>query len=235
MIEIVETEGFLTRNGTTDANAVYALATDEYRLVGRELSGWAIDIGAHIGTVALTLARFNPNLHVLAVEAVPENSDLLEQNIARAKLDDRVTSLRAYAAKPGTVTGTCHYGYRHRVEESEGYVAAHRFIGGTWRNFAEPEFSVEMPTVSLDSLMTTYDIDDLAFLKIDCEGCEWAFLDTDLSRVRTVVGEYHGGYSGTDDYQPHPQDRIIELLEPTHDITFWSDEPVVGLFEALRR
>lgn len=230
-------DGFLTRDGTTDANAVFALANDEYRLNGRPLTGWAIDIGAHIGTVSLTMARLNPDLRVLAVEAVPENSDLLEQNIARSGFGDRVTSIRAWAARPNELTGTCHYGYRHRVEESEGYVSAHRFIGNTWVDLAEPEFSVEMPAVSLDGLMAEHDIADLALLKIDCEGCEWAFLDTPaVSRVQVIVGEYHGGYPGTLGHQPHPQSSLALLLSDTHDITLWNpEETVVGLFEAVRR
>jgi len=236
MIEIVDTEGFLTRNGTTDANAVYALANDEYRLEDRSLSGWAIDVGAHIGTVALTMARLNPDLRVLAVEAVPENSNLLEQNIARQRLGNRVTSIRASAAAPGTLTGVCHYGYRHRDSESDGYVSAHRFVGNTWIHLGDPEFSIDLPAVSLDSLLTTYGIDEVALLKIDCEGCEWAFLDTPaIGRVQTIVGEYHGGYPGEPGYVPNPAQAIDRLLAATHDTEIVKDDPCVGLFEAVRR
>lgn len=231
-----EHDGFLTRDGTTDANAVFALANDEYHLRDKTLTGWAIDVGAHIGTVALSLARQHPHLRVIAVEAVPDNSDILEQNIARMGLSDRVTSVRAWAGAPGQETGTVHYGYTHRAEEGDSYVSAHRFIGQTWRELAEPEFAVELPAVSLDSLLEQYGIDDLTLLKIDCEGGEWAFLNTPaIAKVETVAGEYHGGYPGTADYQPNPVAALDRLLGKTHRIKFWSQEPVIGLFEATRR
>ena len=235
-VTLIEQAGFLCREGTTDANAVAYLANDEYRLLGRDLSGWAIDVGAHIGTIGLTLARANPGLRVLAVEAVPDNSDLLERNIAHFGLSDRVTSIRAWAARPNELTGTCHYGYRHREEESAGFVSAHRFVGNTWGALGDPEFSIEMPAVSLDGLLLTYGIEDVALIKIDCEGCEWAFLDTPaVAKVQTIVGEYHGGFPGTSYHEPNPRLRLIEYLHRTHRVEFWSDEPIVGLFEAVRR
>lgn len=237
MIQLTEEQGFVVREGTTDAMAVMALANDEYRVSSRSLSGWAIDIGAHIGTVAITLARQNPGLRVLAVEAVPENSELMEANIKRLA-PGQVTSVRAWAAGPNDLTGTCHYGYRgHRDTESDGYIAAHRFIGNTWTDLAGPEFSLEMPAVSLDGLLDTYDIDEVSLLKIDCEGCEWAFLDTPtVSRVKVIVGEYHGGYPGKPGHQPDPIGKLHELLDATHEVDVWApEETVVGLFEAVRR
>lgn len=232
-----EEQGFAVREGTTDAMAVMALANDEYRIASRKLTGWAIDVGAHIGTVAITLARQNPGLRVLAVEAVPENSELLERNIERLA-PGQVFSVRAWAAGPNAMTGTCHYGYRgHRDTESDGYISAHRFIGNTWTDLAGPEFSVEMPAVSIDSLMETYAIDEIALLKIDCEGCEWAFLDTPaISKVKTIVGEYHGGYPGHLGHQPDPIAKLHQLLDKTHRVEVWApEETVVGLFEATRR
>jgi len=236
MIELSEVQGFICRDGTTDANAVYARVNDEYRLWDRKWSGWAIDIGAMIGTVGLTLAQQNPDLRVLCVEAVPDNSDLLEANITRLGLAARVTSIRAWAAKPGTVSGVCHYGYRHRESESDGYVSAHRFVGNTWIHLGEPEHSVEVPAVSLDSLLGTYGIDDVALLKIDCEGCEWAFLDTPaISKVVVIRGEYHGGYPGESGHVFEPMHAIQRLLEATHDVEILVEDPSVGMFTAVRR
>lgn len=229
---LTEVDDFRTRDGTTDASAVYALAADEYRLSHRRFSGWAIDVGAHIGTVAISLARQNPGLRVIAVEAVPENADLLEHNVDVARLRERVSVVRAWAGSPNDLTGVCHYGYRHRESENDGYVRAHRYVGGTFGDTGDPEFSLELPAISLDSLMAKYSIDDVALIKIDCEGCEWAFLDSpSIGRVETIVGEYHGGLSG----QEAPQVRLLDLLGATHTVHFWNpDETVIGLFEAQR-
>lgn len=235
-IELTRVGNFWTRDGTTDANAVYALVNDEYGIAERRFSGWAIDVGAHIGTVALTLARLNPNLRVLALEAVPDNSDLLERNIALSGEGERVTSIRAAAARPGTATRPICYGYRHREEEGDSYVAAHRFVGNTWVDRGEPEFSLDVPGVSLDDLLSQYEIEDVAILKIDCEGCEWAFLDTPaVSKVDLIVGEFHGGYPGHPDFMPEPMTAIADLLSATHDVTIRVSDPCVGLFEAVRR
>lgn len=229
--------GFLCRDGTSDVSAVAAcFAEDEYDIRGRKLTGWAIDVGAHIGTVAILMARQFPDLRVLAVEAVPENSDLLERNVARFGYGERITSIRAWAARPNELTGTCHYGYRHRDAESDSYIAQHRFIGNTWIDMGEPEFSVEMPAVSLDSLLETYGIDEVSLLKIDCEGCEWAFLDTPVvAKVQTITGEFHGGYPGHPNHHVDPMGEIAAMLAATHTVKILTSDPSVGLFEAARR
>lgn len=235
-MNLTKVDGFWCRDGTVDANAVYTLADDEYRLWHRQWSGWAIDVGAQIGTIGITLARRNPDLRVICVEAVPESSDLLERNIEGFGVGDRVFSERAWAGAPGQTTGTCFYGYRGGDVESDSYVSAHRYVGNTWQNLRDPESRVELPAVSLPGLMASYGIDDVAVLKIDCEGCEWSFLDTPVvGFVGVIAGEYHGGYPGHPAHQPDPVGRIRELLEPTHDLTFYSDVAPVGTFEAVRR
>ncbi len=232
---------FNVRDDTNDANIATAVnvwdgnVNDEYRMRGRVLSGWAMDIGAHIGGVAVPLAMDHPNLRVIAVEGVPENAELCRQNAERNGVADRVIVLNAFAAAPGTLTGVCNYGYTRVQDTADAYVSAHRFIGGTWDPAVEggyPEFAATIPAVNLDELLTRYGIDDLALLKIDCEGCEWAFLDTPaVAKVQTIVGEYHGRPTNVD-----PVSRLRELLGATHEVTDWSaDFYDIGPFEAVRR
>jgi len=229
---------YAVRDGTNDAGVAIALNVwndircDEYRMTGRALSGWAIDVGAHIGAFAVATALDHPDLRVLAVEAVPENAALIAQNATRAGVIDRVIIVQAAAAAPGTSQTICHYGYRHDVSANDGYLEAHRFVAETWGSRGEPEFAVPTEAVSLDLLMARYGIGDVALLKIDCEGCEWAFLDSPaVWRVETIVGEYHGGITGVED----THGRLEAMLQPTHDITYWNEELVIGLFEAVRR
>lgn len=223
-------EGFRTRDGTTDADAVYALHDDEYRLAGRHLAGTAIDIGAHIGTISIFLARTYPDLRVVAVEAVPDNAEILRTNVAHFGLGERVTVIEAWAGGPGDISGQCHYGYRKGEAETDGYISAHRFVGNTWGASRAPAHSIDVPAVSLASLIER--LGDVTLLKIDCEGCEWRFLDTPaVASVETIVGEYHGGITGIED----PQARIVELLGATHEVEIRTPEEVVGLFEAVRR
>lgn len=229
---------FHVRDGTNDGDVAVALnvwfdiRSDEYRMTDRHLSGWAFDIGAHIGGWAIPTAMDNPDLRILAVEVVPESADLIEQNAKRNGVSDQVIVVRAAAASPGTSEVRCHWGYTADPSADVGYVAAHRFVAETWGARGEPESKVDLPGVSIDTLMADYGIEEVSFVKIDCEGCEWQFLDTPaVAKVQTIVGEHHGGITGVED----THGRLTELLGATHDIAWWKDEPVIGLFEAVRR
>jgi FkbM family methyltransferase len=232
---------FITRPGTSDGDVAVAInvwdgvVNDEYRMTGRKLSGWAMDVGAHIGALTVALALDHPDLRVVAVEAVPDNANLLRQNAEYNGVADRVEVVNAFAAAPGTLRGMCNYGYRHTADTADSYVSAHRFIGGTWDVSADggsPEFAVDTVAVSLDSLLERFGIDELELLKIDCEGCEWQFLDTPaVAKIKTIVGEYHGRPSEVD-----PRRRLEEMLGATHHVIPWSDDAYdIGSFEAVRR
>jgi FkbM family methyltransferase len=230
---------FACRDGTIDANIAIGLnlwggtVGDEYRMMDRQLSGWALDIGSHIGALAISAAVDHPDLQVIAVEVVPESADLIRQNAKRNHVADRVHVVNAAAGAPGQKTMRCHWGYTSREPESPNYVSAHRLIAETWAGFGKPEFARDMPVVSLDGLMAEYGIAEVALMKIDCEGCEWHFLNTPaVAKVGTIVGEYHGGEL------THIKDarkRLTQLLGKTHAIEWWREEPVIGTFEAVRR
>lgn len=228
---------FITRPGTNDENVCLALNTgDEYRMHGRKVRGWAIDVGAHIGAWCVSAALDNPGLRILAVEAVPDNCDILEENVARNGVSDQITVVRAAAGAPGQATVQCHWGYKHHESADDGYINAHRFVANTWVDQAEPEFGGDLDAVSLDTLLERYEIGEVTLLKIDCEGCEWLFLDSPaVARVQTIVGEYHGGYTGhTLHHGGYAQRDFIAMLT-THDVTPWREEPIIGTFEAVRR
>jgi tRNA G46 methylase TrmB len=71
------------REGTADHNNVYScLNEDEYRLTDLDLGeGVALDIGAHIGGVTIALALDNPQAHIIAVEALGANVEVLRANV----------------------------------------------------------------------------------------------------------------------------------------------------------
>ena len=226
-----------------DVCAVSASAEgDEYRLKGRSLHGWAIDVGAYIGTVSIPLAVDFPGLRVLAVEPVPENGDALEEHARMNGVSDRVTLVRAFASKSGVQSKICRYGWTHYGETGESigaasdeYLHQHRFVGESFADIGNPQFRLEVPAVSLDSLISTYGIEEVALLKIDCEGCEWDFLDTPaVAHIVSIVGEYHTVLYESS--QPHRRrEAMVELLAKTHTVTFWDDGAICGLFSAERK
>ena len=118
------------RRDTTDWNTISACLAnpyqpetgDEYHIPAG-LSGWALDLGAHVGAVTIGLLLDNPDLTVLAIEAVPENVELINENLALNGLTDRATVWHAAGwSKSGEMTVEYDYKGSETAEQ-------HRFIG----------------------------------------------------------------------------------------------------------
>jgi len=221
------------RNGTTDlsaigaTNSLWGFMGNEYLLRDHpRMTGWAIDIGAHVGSVAVALAVDNPNLRVLAVEALAENCEVMRETIRLNNLTN-VEVIEAAAGDKVAKSVPIAYGWSTAEGLDDDYVTHSRFIGGMLN---DPSGTVAHPRgVSLSSLLKTYDIDRVTFLKIDCESCEWAFLRSkDIDRVDEIIGEYHFGKG---------MDGVHEILDPTHKVQYVSGDPndTVGVFWAHRR
>ena len=212
---------------------------DAYRLKGIEFEGYALDVGAHIGSVSVLLALDNPKLKVVAIEPVPENLALLRENIAQNKLEDQIIVLPCAAGKYGAKTMPIRYGYRHYENPGDAtivpdtYTLHHRWVAETFGARGDPEFTIQVPVISLPELIGEYG--DISLMKIDCEGAEWEFLDADCSRVDKIVGEFHALLPDDINYTPYVRDQLELMLFKTHSVTFWSDETVVGAFDAVRR
>lgn len=216
-----------TRTDTNDGALVTGIiANDEYEL-GRlgALTGTAIDIGAHIGVIALALAADHPDLHVIAVEPVPENVEGLKLNVVANGLGDRVTVIEAAADAPGSKRATLYWNYRKAEAADQAYIDDSRYIANIFGPEASDADKHRVPTVSLDSLMEN--LDTLALLKIDCEGCEWKVLRSKrVADVKVILGEFHngGGFAA-----------VEALLSPTHNLERLGGVDDVGIFRAVRR
>lgn len=196
------------RPGTSDWNTANAVALGEYPLP-RGISGWALDIGAHIGAVTVPLALMNPGLRILAVEAMPENIPLLVENIGRNGLTDgRITIVHA-AASDSPEPVRIYYGGDHQ----------HQFIGSDGGSTYQ-----EVKGATLRGLMLLRGVDEdepFIWAKLDCEGCEYPLLSSPhVGALQHIVGEVHRGW-----------DRLVQLLAATHDVT--GDGLDFGHFEAV--
>lgn len=227
---------FSYRRDTSDWNTVQACTTeDEYGLAELDLEGVALDVGGHIGGVAVGLALDNPNLRVIAIEALPENAALLIANAEENGVADRVEVMVGAAGfTPGDQT--MHFRYRGDEsmtdEEREGRLH-HAFIGnislfnGRGPDDCpshEPHEHVTVPVVTLAELPRP------SFIKIDCEGGEWEFLRGDLSGIPNIRGEWHPTNG-------HRQADLTALLAD-YDVTYsgGQEDPSVWMgFRAVRR
>lgn len=191
---------------TSDWNTVASvmLPSDEYGLAALDLRGRAADIGAHIGAVTLALLLDNPDLHVTAVEPVPDNAALLRENLAANGVDSRCTVIEAAAGKGKTTV--IRYGYTGN-ESAEH----HAYIGNS--ALVYPEGGGDLPheerTVPVIKLA---DLGPLDFVKIDCEGGEWGFLAGTV-KVPRIHGEAHPVLG-------HRAPDMADLLAKTHDVVF---------------
>jgi len=206
------------RVDTSDWNTINACSgtNNEYGITGG-LAGCAVDVGAHIGAWSVPLLLDNPDLRLVAIEALPENVLLLESNLRLNGLLDR-SVIRHGAASDTDVPV--------RIGYTEGD-PHHEFIGGANRTGR----NVLVPGVTLQHAMTealnVAGVTTIAILKCDCEGCEYPFLQgPELARVERIVGEVHFG-----------SEQLRRQLEATHDVTFpaFDQNPDFGPFTAVLR
>lgn len=204
-----------TRDRTNDAMvATSIIVEDEYGLLGLNLTGTALDIGAHIGAASLLLAAEYPYLKIIAVEPIPENVELLRANALLNGWDRRIRVIEGMAGPAGPVA------YRYGGSEM---AEMHTFIGNQPMPANTTQTIINPPGLSLGDLFDLATT-PIALVKLDCEGCEYATLRDPRTRdVPLIVGEYHRGTTG-----------ILEALDATHTVTFGGGEHD-GLFRAVRR
>lgn len=202
------------RAGTNDWNTANSCLgdNDEYRTRDLYLSGTAIDIGGYLGTVTLGLLLDNPELHVICVEPLPENLDLIRANLDANGVADRCT-LIAGAVGVGEVS--IKYRYTGSVNDLH-----HAFVGNAYGgDAAGPHETVTYRAWSFRELVAEYDAP--SFVKIDCEGGLWAILH-EMTDVPLIAGEAEpvplpDGTTGS-------RALLESILGPTHDIE-WGAPP----------
>lgn len=221
--------GLWTRDGTSDPSVVNAaFMDDEYRFAGRNLNGWAIDAGAHIGAFSALLLALNSGLRVVAIEPVPDNVRMLRKNLE--PFGDRAIVLQAATAATDGLTTRVWWNYTHHEGQTDEYTRTERFIGNVWREDPAGGEYVEVPTVSLAGVMARYGANSVALVKTDTEGAEYDFLSNPMANAccDVILGEWH------DD--PTFGERIRRLLSPTHKEKRFQPEAegITGLFEFAR-
>jgi FkbM family methyltransferase len=167
----------------TDAGvwgAVYR--RDEYRLGDTRFGpdDVVIDVGAHVGSFARA-AWDRGARRVVCYEPSPANLDVLRKNAAA------MPGVSVFpAAVGGTTTPRLYFNPRPTESARSDVGSCSPAPGG-----------LEVPAVSLDAAIDAAG-GRVAFLKMDCEGCEWPalFTATKLDRVDRIALEWHGGDPG---------------------------------------
>lgn len=139
-----------------------------------------IDIGANIGTFSLYAASSTDNTIIYAYEPMPENYQLLSENIKANKLEDRIIPYNlGVAASNGDrklyISGRSPFYSMHTKAESDQFI--------------------NIRCISLQEVFKSNKINECGLLKIDCEGAEFEILyntpDSYFQRIKEIKLEYH--------------------------------------------
>lgn len=218
------------REDTSDWNTISACLRnptadtgDEYHLPSG-LSGWALDIGAHIGAVTVGLLLDNPDLRVVAIEAVPENVTLLRRNLELNDLTDRCVVLAGAAWSAGSKVKRIEYGYT-----GSEIARVHAYIGSVspWISTADREYT-DVPVITLAGAIAATGGAGFVWVKSDCEGCEHRFLKgPGMAKVGFITGEWHRRDGTPESFRAQ--------LDKTHMVTWQDGDGQGGPFEAVPR
>jgi len=203
-----------------------------------------VDIGANYGVFTVFAASQTHNT-VYAYEPSPTNFAFLERNIRLNGLNNIV----AYQAAVSTTIGSTQLFFD--PANDQGHLLSDFLLPDKLENsrtstphqFAQfvPDSSrvekyvaVEVPTTTLQEVMDRHNIEQIDFLKMDCEGAEGAILYTTpreyLQRVRKIAMEFHDFLSS------FTHEDIQKRLEETGFITElkWEKASPLGYLYAWR-
>lgn len=180
------------RDGTNDESTIIAcFEEDHYGIMKENLKAGdvVIDLGAHIGGVTCLLATI-PGIKIIAVEALPENCEILKKNLEQggANGTEVVVHEKAIWSKSNQEVKIC-YG-----DDSESG-KVHKYVGTIGVPGKRESYTAE--TISLLSIFRQEKIKTCKLLKTDIEGAETEAIGKApkhvLKRIKKIKGEYHSG------------------------------------------
>lgn len=137
-----------------------------------------VDIGAHFGYFSLFAAKnLGPDAHILALEPATENFNRLKANIETNQIDNVIAIQAAVADQDGELDLYLGRTENHSIFQSS--------------NGARQK----VKALKLETLLESHQLPQIDFLKIDCEGAEYAILfntpATIFDRIKTISMEFH--------------------------------------------
>src|SRR6516162_11277600 len=140
-----------------------------------------IDVGGFIGDFSVYAVKRLNARRVIVCEPSPRNWALLLKNIGNNGYEDRIEPVNKAVTDGGDVMMNID-----TPDESQCMVSAY---------YQRGEQLTAVPGISLSKLLQDYAVESVDLLKIDCEGGEFAILESTqsdvFSRIRNIVFEYH--------------------------------------------
>lgn len=165
---------------------------------GSDFSGKVVlDIGAYNGDSAVFFALRGAQ-KVIALEPYPPSCALARANIARMGLEDKITLLPAAL---GPEEG--HATFRIASTEPDANTLAPTPLT---KNLITFDQAIDVPVYSLEKLLQTYGLFD--FVKLDCEGCEFAIVEKTSETLLRAIPLWHIEYHAS----PEPIEARFQAL-----------------------
>lgn len=189
---------------------------------GEDFSGQTVvDVGAYNGDSAVYFALQGAR-RVIALEPYPPSFALAEENIQRMGLADRVTLVPAAL---GVESGEAKF----QVAPAEPDANSLKPPDTPLQKLIAYSDTVSVPVLSLPELRRRFGLEEIDFLKLDCEGCEFALLEglpeAELRKVRVWHIEYHA----------RPEPLLGRLVAAGFWVEKRLDRGILGYLVARRR
>jgi FkbM family methyltransferase len=139
-----------------------------------------VDIGAYIGDFALYAIKHFGARQVFAYEPSKRNFSIMRRNIETNQCEDRIVSVNMAVSDTNTVFMDIDVPDSRQINVS----------------VYQPSSSLtRVPSVTLKDLFDIHKVESVDFLKLDCEGSEYAILLSAplglFGRIRNIAMEFH--------------------------------------------
>ncbi|HYT37778.1 MAG TPA: FkbM family methyltransferase [Ktedonobacteraceae bacterium] len=194
-----------------------------------------VDVGAHVGVFAIFAASMTYN-KVYAFEPFPSNYEILAKTVAINGLKQIIPQQAAVSDKVGTavlqlspISSTRHFLSDSKILQTlEDYQTRSESFPFAKVMPGELKDTLEVPTVTLPEIMDKNHIEQIGFLKLNCEGAEGLILNATpikyLKKIRQIYLHFHKHLSPTD---PNEMRKRLEESGLT-TILEWDGESPLG-------
>ena len=195
-IRLLDGGSITIRGATPDMHCFHHIfGCDEYGLdtLPPGTLDTVVDVGAHIGLFTVRAAKLARC--VIAIEPVADNFQLLERNVAASHLQNVRCRKLCLSDADGTaeiVISGRNDGHSIHGNLTPSPLSKHGEGAGSEAAAAGSE---SVPAMTLESIFRSEGIERCDFLKLDCEGAEYAALINApreiIDRIGRIAMEYH--------------------------------------------
>gem|GEM_PF-840182 len=181
----------------------------DYQTVTVNEGDVVIELGGHIGTSTLNYSHLvGPRGTVYAIEALPENFEILKRNIAR----NGITNVKAYNLAIVGDPSIEHITLNANPYNSGGH--------SIFAMSVDAEATFDCPAMTLEAFVRREGIERIDILQMDIEGAEFDILlncdEALLASISQLLFEYHDAYAA-------PRTHA-ELTQRLHRLGFATSE-----------